>query len=165
MQIWYFIQRLNYLFWNGLRWLVGLGVKPAKIPAWVYQTIHFLFIALITILLGIFSQQLMGETTTITGSSPIIRKIVNPYFLGVLFLLGYISIRLIIFVIKLFMMREESEFPDIDAAWGAGLEGLAKGGLDLHSLPVFLITGMIASSFLLQFQSRVTNKCPSSMNF
>ena len=142
MQIWYFIQRLNRWFWNGLRWLVGLGIKPAKIPAWVYQTIHFLVIALITILLAIFSRQIMGETTTITGSSWIIKNVVNPYFVGVLFLLGYISIRLIIFVIKLFMMREESEFPDIDAAWAAGLEGLVKGGLDLHSLPVFLITGL-----------------------
>ena len=142
MQLWNFLKRLNQWFWSGLKWLVGLGKTPPKIPSWVYQAIHFFFIALITVLLAIFSRDIIGDPN-LSGSWPL-RDKVNQTYLGILFFLGYLTIRLIIFVVKLFMMREDSEYPEIDAAWAAGMTGLVKGGLDLHSLPVFLITGLTA---------------------
>jgi len=37
---------------------------------------------------------------------------------------------------------ESSAFPDIDAAWNAGLDALAKSGIDLGSTPLYLAIGI-----------------------
>ncbi len=37
---------------------------------------------------------------------------------------------------------ESSDFPDIDAAWAAGLEALAKSGIDLGTTPLYLAIGL-----------------------
>lgn len=44
--------------------------------------------------------------------------------------------------LKQWLGGRPSRFPDIDAAWKAGLELLERRGLDLSSLPLFLVVGV-----------------------
>lgn len=44
-------------------------------------------------------------------------------------------------VLQLWLEGDGSQFPDIDYAWEAGVEELAKHGLTLDSLPLFLVLG------------------------
>jgi len=43
--------------------------------------------------------------------------------------------------LKLWLEGESSRFPDIDYAWNAGLDALERNGLDVRTIPIFLITG------------------------
>ncbi len=43
--------------------------------------------------------------------------------------------------VKVFLEGVDSEYPEIDRAWDAGLTALVKSGLDLTKLPVFLVLG------------------------
>ena len=44
--------------------------------------------------------------------------------------------------VRLFLEGSVSVFPDIDAAWQAGLDAMRKNGLDLTELPIFLVLGV-----------------------
>jgi hypothetical protein len=46
------------------------------------------------------------------------------------------------YLVKLWLSGEASRYPDIDRAWTAGLEALAEHGLDLTSLPIYVILGL-----------------------
>ncbi len=45
------------------------------------------------------------------------------------------------FGLKMWIEGETSRFADIDFAWKSGLDALAKNGLDIRSIPVFVILG------------------------
>lgn len=65
----------------------------------------------------------------------------RPIWLGALFLLIYLAIRLFIFILNQLPSPLE-EFPDIDEAFEAGLDALAEARLDLCDTPLFLVVGM-----------------------
>ncbi len=131
-----YVKDAYYSIVSAGKWLMGVG-GGTKIPKGVYQFLHLLIIATIAILLAVFSTDIISEAD-ISGSNPIVKR----YFCGILFLMLYAFTRLVMFVIRLFMMEEESPFPDIDEAWSLGMQGLAAEGLDLHMLPTFLIVGL-----------------------
>ncbi|HWA97558.1 MAG TPA: type VI secretion protein IcmF/TssM N-terminal domain-containing protein [Pirellulales bacterium] len=58
-----------------------------------------------------------------------------------------IVIPLVIYqALRLWWEGEVSRFPDIDEAWKAGLAELSANGLDLSSIPIFLVVGSTGSS-------------------
>ncbi len=48
---------------------------------------------------------------------------------------------LVWYTLKLWLQGDVSPFPDVDHAWKAGLEELAKNGLSIKDAPVFLVLG------------------------
>lgn len=118
-------------------WVFGAAKKSTSLPPWVYQLLHLLVIGLITVVLGYFSRDLPGGDDVASESA-----FVRNYYYGILFFLFYLFVRLVIYVVRLFLIQEESEFPDIDEAWAAGMTGLAREGLDIQSVPIFLVMGV-----------------------
>jgi hypothetical protein len=45
-------------------------------------------------------------------------------------------------MLRLWLVGYRSRFPDIDEAWNAGLQALARNGISLRAAPVFLILGV-----------------------
>jgi hypothetical protein len=83
-----------------------------------------------------FSSQLIPEARV-----PISNWFVQRFYVAIQFVLFYLFVRMLIFGIQLFLTQDRSEFADIDRAWEAGLEAIAREGFDLQWLPVFLVNG------------------------
>ncbi|MCA8990797.1 MAG: hypothetical protein KDA88_02405 [Planctomycetaceae bacterium] len=103
---------------------------------WFFRILHYAFILVVFLLLSIFSERLIPSASLDLGY-PFIERI----WCGVLFLLIYLALRLFIALIGLLQESDGSEWPKIDDAWRAGLNGLEREGLDFHSLPLFLLMG------------------------
>jgi hypothetical protein len=129
--------RYVYRIWAGIVWLFGAAREPRQINPLVYQMISFFMIVLIGVLLAIFTPDI-----TSPGVLGFHWEIVNRCFWGIVWFLLYAFVRLAIYVVELFRMEEASEFQDIDHAWITGLRELASKGLDLHNIPLFLVTGL-----------------------
>ena len=122
------------LRWIGL--LFGLIPKAGRFSPTFYRCIHYAFIIGVTLVLAWYSTRLIPEARV-----PISNWFVQRFYVAIQFVLFYLFVRLLIAGIQLFLARDLSEFEDIDRAWEAGLEALAREGFDLQWLPVFLVNG------------------------
>ena len=122
------------LRWLGL--LFGLIPKKGRFSPTVYRCIHYAFVIGITLVLAWYSPRLIPEARV-----PISNWFVQRFYVAIQFVLFYLFVRLLIAGIELYLARDLSDFEDIDRAWEAGLEALAREGFDLQWLPVFLVNG------------------------
>lgn len=122
------------LRWVGL--LFGLIPRTGRLSPTVYRIIHYSFIIGATLLLAYYSTRFIPESRV-----PISHWFVQRYYIAIQFVLFYLFVRLLIAGVRLFLARDVSEFEDIDRAWEAGVEALAREGFDLQWLPVFLVAG------------------------
>ena len=128
------------LRWLGL--LFGLIPKSGQFSPTVYRCIHYGFIIAVTLVLAWYSPRLISEgKITVLERVPILHPFVQRFYVAIQFVLFYLFVRLLIVGIELFLARDLSEFEDIDSAWEAGLESLAREGFDVQWLPVFLVNG------------------------
>lgn len=123
----------------GLRWVgfvFGQIPKGGRLSPFVYRVIHYTLIILITLLLCWQSYRFIAPSK-VEHNSEFVRR----FYVGIMFFLFYLFVRLLIVAVQLFMARDVSEFVDIDEAFNAGLEALAREGYDIQWLPAFLICG------------------------
>jgi len=122
-----------------LRWLgliFGIIPRGGRVSPAIYRGIHYAIIIAVTVILAIYSPRLVPESRV-----PISNWFVQRFYVAIQFLLFYLFVRLLIAAIQLLLAKDVSEFEDIDRAWEAGLDSLAREGFDLHWLPVFLVAG------------------------
>jgi hypothetical protein len=122
-----------------LRWIaLFFGVIPRKgrLSPFFYSVIHYVLIIGVTLVLAWYSPRFIPESRV-----PISNWFVQRFYVAIQFVLFYLFVRLLIAAIRLIMAKDVSEFEDIDRAFDAGLDALAREGFDLHWLPVFLIAG------------------------
>ncbi len=145
------------VIYAALRWLgllFGMIPKAGRFPPIVYSIIHYTFIISVTLVLAYYSTYWIPESR-VTWPYWFVRR----FYVAIEFLLFYLFVRLLIVGIQLFLSRDLSEFEDINRAWEAGLDALAREGFDLQWLPVFVISGATPdqSKSLLE-SSRITWK-------
>jgi len=134
-----------------LRWIglvFGLIPRGGRISPHFYRFIHYVIIFAITAVLAWYSPRLVPESRV-----PISNWFVQRFYVAIQFVLFYLFVRLLIAAIQLLLARDVSEFEDIDVAWNAGLDSLAREGFDLHWLPVFLVAGATDQQRQSLFQS------------
>lgn len=148
--------------WKALVWLFGVAKKTTGLSPRSYQILHLLVVVVIALLLGYFSDRIPGgqEVNSEIG-------FINRCLYGILFVLLYLFVRLVVFVIRLFGIEDAPEFPDLDRAWTEALQQLARQGLDLRSLPLFLVIGLPEDQerpFLMgaKFSALVTGPSPET---
>ncbi|HTN00439.1 MAG TPA: hypothetical protein VL132_01100 [Planctomycetaceae bacterium] len=142
----------SVLRWVGL--LFGLIPRTGRLSPTVYRIIHYAFIIGATLLLAYYSTRFIPESRV-----PISHWFVQRYYIAIQFVLFYLFVRLLIAGVLLFLARDVSEFEDIDRAWEAGVEALAREGFDLQWLPVFLVSGATPEQSKSLFEgSRLTWK-------
>jgi len=113
-----------------------------------YVAIHLTFIVTATLILAWISPRVF-----IPGDVFVNHWFVQRFYLGIMFFLFYMFIRLLIASIQLFLARDTSEFKDIDQAFDAGLEALAREGYHVLSFPVFVVCGATADQLKNLFTS------------
>ncbi len=127
---------MRVYFYRALEWirlLFGVIPRSGFGSQKVYLVVHYMFVALVGLLLAVFSQDLMdflfGRKEDSWGT------------LGVIFLVLYAIVRLVLVLVGLLGLEEESEFPDIQTDWDEILEALDRERLAIDDLPLFLVNG------------------------
>src|SRR4051794_16877660 len=135
-----------------LRWLGGVlsrlgalvfpavGKVRAAAPAagrglrWV---LHFVILAAVLVALYFLNQHF-----NLQHYLPVVSRELARVWLPVLFLLFSLLCWLAWWLWQLVAVEEEpSHFPDIDEAWAAAKQALARAGLSLTDLPLFVVLG------------------------
>ncbi len=49
---------------------------------------------------------------------------------------------IVFYLVKFWMMKEESRFPEIDRVWGGGIAECERNGIDINNVPLFLVQGV-----------------------
>jgi|GEM_PF-1012699 hypothetical protein len=127
------------IIWSTLRLMgvvVGLFPKAGKLSRNTYVAIHYFIICCTIAVLAFYSNRLVPE-----ASVTVPFRFVQRFYVAITFVALYLVLRVSIAAYLLFMSRDVSEFDDINQAFEAGLEELAREGFDLQWLPVFLISG------------------------
>lgn len=137
MFVWTWIKTIWRWLMAGVRLVFGLGIRTTRMPRWVYQLLHFLIITTITVVLAIFSRDWVPPSN-VASELPQVQN----WWCGILFLALYAFVRTIHYFYRLLLMEEDSAYPDIDRAWAAGMDALARNGLDIRSIPIFPILGL-----------------------
>jgi hypothetical protein len=104
-----------------------------RVVLWI---LHALLVVAIVLGLYAINQRYRLETDLL---SPFPR--LHPYWLPVLFVLVYAGGWLGWWFFKLLTDSRTGEFPDIDAAWAAGLAALNAAGIEPREVPLFLLVG------------------------
>jgi hypothetical protein len=137
MIVWNWIKTIWRWILAGVRLVFGLGLRTTRMPRWVYQLLHLLIVTTITVVLAIYSRDIVQPSNIATELPQ-----VQDWWCGILFLALYAFVRTIHYFYRLLLMEEASAYPDIDRAWAAGMDALARNGLDIRSIPIFPILGL-----------------------
>ena len=137
----HFIAMFAYYLTAPLRWL-------SYLPTWFVSTPQKLLGISLPVRIGCLAWFLLFGCT-ITAATIILwnderAEYANYIFtwqFGLAVLLSFIIPFVVYYWLRLWLEGDVSRYPDIDAAWEQGLNELSQQGLDLNSLPVFLVTG------------------------
>lgn len=138
------LYRFYSWFWSMYSYVqLACGAVPGhwRGNPWFYRILHYSLVVAAFVVASVFSHRMVPPSGL--GNLP---SLVKDYWCGFLFLLTYVSIRFVVYLIGLLRESDGSDWPMIDHAWQAGLDGMEREGLDFQRLPVFLVAGTTPES-------------------
>lgn len=123
-----------------LRWLFGVVPRSSVGSPRLYLAIHYSFMALLAILCAVFSNQIR-TLLNVAQDMKNLPTWLDRIWCGVMFVLIYLIIRVVLYLVQLLGIEDESEFPDIEADWKDILTALERERLYIDDLPLFLVNG------------------------
>lgn len=123
-----------------IRWMFGVVPRSAVGSPRLFLIVHYSFMAFLAILFAIFSDKLrvlVGFPQDMQHLPPAIDRILC----GILFVLFYAIVRVVLYLLQLLGIEDESDFPDIEADWKEILTALHRERMHLDDLPLFLVNG------------------------
>ena len=123
-----------------VRWMFGVVPRSAVGSPRLYLIVHYSFMAFLAIMFAVFSdgiRSLVGFPADMAHLRPSIDHILC----GILFVLGYAIIRVVLFLLSLLGIEEDSDFPDIESDWNEILTAFPRERIYIDELPLFLVNG------------------------
>lgn len=109
-----------------------------------FLIVHYSFVTFVFLLLCLLTRPLRSWwpdlVPEMSYEPPF--KWVDSILLGVIFLLLYALVRVVLVLVQLLGIEEESEFADIENDWREIQSALNREGLFLDELPLFLVNGL-----------------------
>ena len=121
-------------------WMFGVVPRSAVGSSRLFLIVHYSFMAFLAILFAVFS----AEIRSFVGFPRDMQRLQGPldrYLCGILFVLCYAIVRVVLFLLKLLGIEDESDFPDIEADWKEILTAFSRDRVFLEDLPLFLVNG------------------------
>jgi hypothetical protein len=138
-----------------VRWMFGIfprsGLASPK-ERTVYLIVHYSFIFLVTVLLAVFSDNIREDLLQLRPTNHR-WEWVNHTVCGILFVLFYGIVRVVLYLLGLFGIQDDSDFPDLDADWKDIVTALSRDNLFLDDLPLFLVNGLTPQQEQSAFES------------
>lgn len=134
--MWIFYRVLEWV-----RWIFGMVPRSAVVSPVLYRVVHYTFWVLLILLAAYFS----NEIRSVLG--PKGRMLHIPAWLdrvwwGAMLVLIYAMIRVVLYLMQVMGIQEESDFPDIESDWQEILTALERERLYIDDLPLFLVNGL-----------------------
>ena len=148
---------MSSFFYKALEWtrlLFGMMPRSGFGSAKVFLVLHYCFMALIAIVLGLCSDWIRGTEAggagrVMAAGSPFI----DDHWCGVVFVIIYCIIRIVLYLLELLGIEDDVEFPDIEDNWHDILEALDRDRLPIDDIPLFLVNGFTPEQELSAFES------------
>lgn len=130
---------------SGLKWLGEVLIlpfqvltSPTRAGSLLRWILHFLLLFLVLVALTLLNYALdLGRV--LRAPVPMLRSIWLPLLFLLLFVLAWMGWWLWVLLSQ--TEEEVSEYPDIDSAWDEAKAALNEAGIDLTSVPLFLVLG------------------------
>lgn len=123
------------------KWIFGVVPKSAIGSPVVFRVVHYTMVAILALIFGIFSNSIM-ELLHIPQQRHEGFELIDRYWAGFVFLLAYAIVRVVLYLLTILGIEEESEFKDIDRPWEQALADLEDEGILIDDLPLFLVNGL-----------------------
>ncbi len=122
-----------------VKWMFGIVPRSAVGSPRLFLIVHYSFMAFLAILFSVFSDSLRR----LVGFPPDMVHLfaLDRILCGALFVLSYAIIRVVLYLMLLLGIEDESDFPDIEADWKDILAALSRERIFLDDLPLFLVNG------------------------
>ena len=143
-----------YKIIDWVRWMFGIFPRSALASPrerTIYLIVHFSFVALVALFFAYFRDNFWW------CPPPMDHLHLYPWLdrilCGVLFVLFYAIVRVVLYLLQLFGIEDESDFPDIEADWKDIVTALNRDNLFLDDLPLFLVNGLTPQQEQSAFES------------
>jgi hypothetical protein len=123
-----------------VKWMFGVVPRSAVGSPTLFLVVHYSFMAVLAILFAVFSDKLrvaVGFPEDMQHLPPAVDRILC----GILFVLFYAIVRVLLYLLHLLGVEDESDFPDIEDDWKDILTALNRERIHLDELPLFLVNG------------------------
>lgn len=135
-----------------IKWMFGVVPRSAVGSPRLYLMVHYLFIAFLAIMFAVFSDQIR-PLIYFPDEMAHLPKFLDRVLCGILFVLFYAIVRVVLFLMQLLGIEEESDFPDIEADWQTIVSALARERINLDDFPLFLVNGFTPQQEQSAFES------------
>lgn len=123
-----------------VRWMFGVVPRSAVGSPRLFLIVHYSFMAFLAILFAVFSEEIRWFID-FPSDMEHLKGPLDRYLCGILFVLCYAIVRVVLFLLKLLGIEDESDFPDIEADWKEILTAFSRERIFLDDLPLFLVNG------------------------
>jgi len=123
-----------------VRWMFGVVPRSAVGSPRLFLIVHYCFMAFLAILFAVFSAEIRWFVG-FPGDMAHLQGPLERYLCGILFVLCYAIVRVVLLLLKLLGIEDESDFPDIEADWKEILTAFSRERIYLDDLPLFLVNG------------------------
>ena len=134
---------------KGVAWPVNRLRGEHSLGPVVRWTLHFVLLAAILVGLGLLNYW-CGLNRLLRTPWPLVRMVWLPLIFLALYAAGWFAWWL---TRLLRAAQPGSEWPDIDGAWTKATEAIERAGIDLQSVPVYLLLGRPAADMRCLFSS------------
>lgn len=147
---------MSSYFYKALEWirlLFGMVPRSGFGSTKIFLVLHFCFMGLIAIVLAYFTPEIRGSIGFLDKPFPGIPNWVERTWCGVAFVIVYCIIRIVLYLLELLGIEDDSEFPDIEDDWRDILVALDRERLPIDDVPLFLVNGFTPEQEQSSFES------------
>lgn len=147
---------MRSFFYKALEWtrlLFGMVPRSGFGSAKLFLVLHYCFMGLIAIILAIFTPEIRGAVDFLDKPFPGIPRWIERIWCGVAFVIVYCIIRIVLYLLELLGVEDDSEFPDIEDDWHDILTALDRERLPIDDVPLFLVNGFTPEQEQSSFES------------
>lgn len=130
-----------YRLLDWTRLLFGVMPKSGFGSARIFLVLHYTFMTLLAILFAWGSdwiRESMGWKFRMNQSVP---DFVDRIWCGIMFVIIYCIIRVVLYLLEVLGIEDESDFPDIEEDWSGILDALERERLPIDDIPLFVVNG------------------------
>ena len=134
---------MRSFFYRILEWtrlLFGVMPRSGFGSAKLFLVLHYCFMALLAVLCAYFSPDI--QFLTWNSQMETLPDAANRIWCGIVFVIVYCIIRIVLHLMELMGIEDESDFPDIEDDWHEILEALEREKLPIDDVPLFLVNGL-----------------------
>ena len=147
------VRYVYFKLFEWLKWSVGIMPKGGVGSRRLYLAAHYILIAVTAVVLALATPWIDKLPFIASRETDYLERDLGPWlgwfvkrtWWGILFLIAYAVVKLTVYLLDLLGVRDDSQYPEIEADWDRALDALDRERIDLLETPVFLVNGLTSA--------------------